>query len=305
MFKRTILSRLAQFTALHGINQKENDYLSIIKNQGEEGLCWAYALTSAIEMNYARKTGNRLMLDPMTLKNRSVPWWNKQNQTMKKENEHCLQYSDEGYSVQCAAQYMAESGDTMIQKDGQDSFVKMSDGGTIEIKSLRDLFDTLDEHGILYSGIDADKLDLQTPITTEYYETTVNNHAIVITAVGKISNIGDDDGIYVEILNSWGYSYGYDGLFYVKVANSESSSLVNNMNMFEANIWIEVERKIKQETPATIIIKNKGAKACAITFGILFFITLIAFIALFIIIWKYPRWLKFSDPLSESSYTQA
>ena len=287
MFKRQLLSRAATFNATHGIKESKKDYLSIIKDQGQEGLCWAYALTSTIETNYALKTGNRLMLDPTTLKNNSVPWWNKQNKKTKKTFANCLQYGEGGgYPPLCAVLYMIGSGDTMIQQDGQDSFLQITDGDLAEIKTLQNLYDALDKHGILYSGIYADHLYGQ--YINRYQDMDKDiNHAIVITAVGHIRGINDDNGIYVEILNSWGYNYGYDGLIYVKVADSEDGPLKNNMNMFKINIYTEVSRTLTTEEAALI---------CAVLFGILFAISLIALgIYIFLYCRLRKRIIKFDE----------
>ena len=59
ILSRTILNRSPQFNSTHGIKEEKKEYLSIIKNQEVEGLCWAYSLASTIEMSYALKTGNR------------------------------------------------------------------------------------------------------------------------------------------------------------------------------------------------------------------------------------------------------
>ena len=96
MFKRQLLSRAEYFTAKHGIKENTKDYLSITKDQGSEGLCWAYALTSTIEMNYALKSGNILMLDPIMLKNKSVPWFKDQDKKTRKKYAPCLSYGENG-----------------------------------------------------------------------------------------------------------------------------------------------------------------------------------------------------------------
>ena len=289
MFKRQLLSRAAAFNATHGIKEDKKDYLSITKNQGNEGLCWAYALTSTIETNYALKTGNRLMLDPTMLKNKSVPWWKDQSKKTRKENSECLEYGEDGsYIPGCAVNYLYASGDTMIQQDGQDSFLQITGGGRIEIKTLQNLYDALDNHGVLYSAIFANHLNGEYQIISKYIDMNEDcNHAIVITAVGHLINNDDDNGIYVEILNSWGYNYGYDGLVYVKIADSENGPLMNNMNMFYQNIFVEVSRTLTKEEAALV---------CAVLFGILFGLSLIVIGILIFYYWRlHKKIIKFDE----------
>ena len=290
MFKRQLLSRAEAFTATHGINQSQKDYLSIIKNQGNEGLCWAYALTSTIETNYALKTGNRLMLDPIMLKNKSVPWWKDQSKKVKKAREPCLSYGENGgYNPYCAVEYMMNSHNSMIQQDGEDSFLEITDGAEASIKNLNDLYRALDNHGVLYSGIFADHLSGR--VISNYQDTNKDcNHAVVITAVGHLSGY---NGIFAEVLNSWGYSWGADGLIYIKIADDEEEPLVNNMNMFHTNIWVEVSRTITTEDIAIAFV---------IILSILLILSLIALgIFIFLYCRIHKRIIKFdgnTDPQS-------
>ena len=170
---------------------------------------------------------------------------------------------------------MLASGDTMIQQDGQDSFLQIT-GGITSIKTLHHLYEALDKHGVLYSGIYAN--NLYGPYINKYQDIDKDcNHAIVITAVGHVRGIYDDNGIYLEILNSWGYDYGYDGLIYVKIADSEDGPLKNNMNIFDLNFNTEVSRTLTTEDVAI---------ACAVLFEILSLIALGIFIFLYCIIHK-------------------
>ena len=245
------------FTAEHGVTNDKRNFLSIIKNQGQEGLCWAYSLASTIEISYALKTGNRLMLDPFTFYNNSVNWWKKQSTKDKMERELCLSYTqNKGYYAPCVIEYMVVSGDSMKQMDSEDSFVRMTDAGYSTIETVQQLYEALDKHGVLYISINSTYLKNH-QLIDEYYDfddPNVNvDHSVVLTAVGKIEGYS---GIYVEILNSWGTDNGYDGLYYVKVANNEKSKLINNMKMFDAPIYIEVKRVISsaKETILNIIL---------------------------------------------------
>ncbi len=241
MMKVSLLSRLPRFNALHGVTNKYRDYLSIMKDQGTDGLCWAYSLSSAMETRYALDSGNRLMLDPLTLYNRSVPWW--KSHCKEEWCKHCTQYSktiDKGYFQDCAINYMLISHDTMIQADGEDSYLMISNASTVNITTVEELNKSLDEYGILYSAIDGSTLKQYTQSSTIdfYYSSNTTNHAVVITALGTIDEQPD---LYVEIINSWGYDRFYDGLIYIKVADNSTSSLFNNFAIFNENYGIEVK----------------------------------------------------------------
>lgn len=238
MLKLHLLSRAREYTALHGITDKYKDYLSVIKNQGSEGRCWAYSLTSAIEMKYALKSGNRLMLDPMTLVNNSAKWWTKHCNA--DDCKICLTYDEEGgYNTPCAVGYLNSSKQEMMQIDGKNSELIIKDYGIASITSVKELYDALDEHKLLYTTIYApDELPTMTAVNEYINEDTDIDHAVVMTSVGKLEG---SDAVYVELLNSWGYDVSYDGLVYVKVADDENSKLHNNLNMFSMNIWIDVD----------------------------------------------------------------
>ena len=245
MMRMKLLSRLTNYTALHGMTTKYKDYLSIPKHQGNEGLCWAYSLSSAIEMKYALESGNRLMLDPLTLKNNSANWFKKHDKHNKTYPSFCKQYGkDGGYAPGCAVLFMHDSKTTMMQQDGNDSYLYISNATydhDINITTVKELYDALDKYQLLYSGIYADFIFNYKYIINEYYDENESiDHAVVITSVGIIKGF---DGLYVEILNSWGYETHYDGLIYIKVADNESDILHNNFNMFEYNYNIEVSRK--------------------------------------------------------------
>ena len=247
MMRMKLLSRNIAYNATHGITTEYKDYLSIPKNQGTEGLCWAYSLTSAIEMKYALKSGNRLMLDPLTLKNNSVEWFKKYDK--HKNYSACHQYDEEGgYSPLCAAIFMNASKTTMKQQDGNDSYIYISNiSYEKEITTVKELYDALDEYKLLYSSIYADDFGLfqNSEIIDDYYfENESINHVVVITSVGTVNGY---DGLYVEILNSWGYGRHYDGLIYIKVADNETDILHNNFNMFYINVGIDVELKTSTE----------------------------------------------------------
>jgi len=234
-----LLSRLAKFTALHGVSNDHKDYLSIPKNQGTEGLCWAYSLTSAIETKFALESGNRLMLDPMPIYDRSASYWKKH---CKDEScKDCKAYrNDKGYAPQCATGYMVKSGDTMKQKDGNNSYLSVVEQSLVKIDTVQGLFDQLDKHKLLLSTFSSSSFIYNGYIVPDYRIGYESDHSVVITSVGTLE---DYEGLFVEVLNSWGYDLHHDGLLYVKVADNENDILHNNMALFDENIWIEVKRK--------------------------------------------------------------
>lgn len=230
-----LLSRMVEYEATHGITQQYKDYLSIIKDQGNTSYCWAYSLTSAIEMKHALNTGNRLMLDPYTIINRTTDWWKKNDK--RNDYKQCHEFEVNGYIPICAVDYMYRSGQKMFQRDGNKSNLIINNYGDNEIKTLADLYSVLDKHSLLYTGIYADERISQPLIY--YYDESQNftNHQVVLTSVGKIDGL---PGIYAEILNSYGYNSSYDGLIYVKIADNETSELHNNLGIFDEVIWIDV-----------------------------------------------------------------
>ena len=255
LLSRVILSRPTAFVATHGLTTEYKDYLSLTKDQGQEGLCWAFALTSAIEMNYALQTGNRMMLDPKQLSRRAVSWWKGQKRSVRNQNEHCLSYGEEGgYNLECAINYLLGSKESMIDSHGDDTFIVVKEAAYVHINSLHLLYESLNAGHVIYSGVDADGIMDKVVLDTFYKSEAGPNHAVVITAAGTITG---KDGIYVEILNSWGVGHGYEGLQYIKVAENNDSYLINNAAIFEQSIIFEVGRdeiKYYAETITIIVL---------------------------------------------------
>lgn len=244
MLKLHLLSRAREFSAMCGITDDKKDYLSIIKNQGNEGLCWAYSLTSAIEMKYALQSGNRLMLDPRTLSNNSVNWFKKHGKNLKEDFSFCYSYGEfGGYPPACALMFMMGSRKSMMQMDGNNSHVFIENADSVENianNTVDSLCEIMNKYELLYSGIEATEIFQVSEVVDEYYiDNETTNHGIVITSIGKLSG---RDGIYAEILNSWGYEIHYDGLAYVKIADNETDIIHNNLHLFDYNYWIHVDR---------------------------------------------------------------
>lgn len=262
-----LLSRAATYHALYGITDEYKDYLSLIKNQGEEGYCWAYSLTSAIEMRYALKSQNRLSLDPFTLINNTDKWW-KERKCKENETqicEECKEYDEGGTSPICALGYMLESKKTMIQSDGEDSNLYISDFEILDITTLNELFAYLDAYKVLYSSLYANDEMMSNAIISDYMdEDETPNHAVIITSVGKFQG---DSGIYIEVLNSWGYDAHYDGLVYIKVADFRGANLRNNLNVFSFNAMIKVSKRVSNAKTILFVL--------AVVFGSLFFASLV------------------------------
>ena len=172
-----LLSRMVEYEAMHGITQQYKDYLSIIKDQGRTSYCWAYSLTSAIEMKHALNTGNRLMLDPYTIINRTTDWWKENDK--RNDYKHCHEFDENGYFPECAVEYMYRSGQKMFQRDGNKSNLIINNYGSDEIKTLADLYSVLDKRSLLYTGIYADER-IKQPMM-EYYDENYDftNHAVV------------------------------------------------------------------------------------------------------------------------------
>lgn len=299
MITTHLLSRNVAYTALHGITNEYKDQLSVIKNQQTQGYCWAYALTSAIEMKFAMDTGNRLMLDPLTLVNNTAKWWKKQfekDNNVPEAYKNCDKYDNEGgTSSTCALLFMVGSGQHMIRQDGKDSNIIIEDYNTVDITTIQELYNILDEYKILYTGITADFQNAKV-IHDYHVDENINDHAVVLTSIGILQGY---DGLYAEILNSWGYDAHDDGLIYIKIADSPNVNveLHNNYNMFdysdvilvkevtsdnECNTTNNIDNNTYNNTnnnTSTVSIKKYNAiLASMITFIVLFILVTVMFI---------------------------
>lgn len=292
LFTRSVLSRPPVFNSTHGITNDKKDYISITKDQKTEGLCWAYALASTFEMNYALSSGNRLMLNPVELKNKAVPWWNKQSKSKTKQLESCLSYgNNSGYNPICVTGYLIGSGDSLIQMDGDDSYLTVKEADVIQIHTLKQLYEAIDKYGILYAALNSS--ELQTHTLIDSYTTSDDiNHAVVITAVGHIEG---RYGVYLEILNSWGYAHGYDGLQYIKIADDENSYIVNNLGVFSLVIGIDVERNP---------LKQYADLLWAVILAILFAISTIALVVVLVIHYRYKHKMENIQAMVPSTDTK-
>ena len=230
LLERSILSRLSLFSAIAGVNK---DYLSIIKNQGSYGVCWAYSTISAIEMQYGVISGNRMKFSPWkTIVDDILDYFKG-----KPQYQTCQNFAENYfYNHFCAFEYLVKSKKHMImQYNNQSSTIYVKNYNYLLFSSLsmEKLIELLSQGHPLVTVMNATALlrlrDVS--IVDDYYigPDTMNgvDHAIVATAVGTIEG---RDGIYLEILNSWGEDIGSEGLNYIKIADSVNGTLKRSFN---------------------------------------------------------------------------
>lgn len=306
-------SRFPFFNSLYGVTEEIKDYLSLTKDQGQEGLCWAYSLSSAMELSYALQTGNRFKIDPVFFKNNSAQWFVDHFDELKSESpEHadfaktCQKYDDiGGYSQLCALIYAQESQcqPSLAYNPNVKAPFRIKDSDVLEITSLESLKNELQAHKFLYNGVYADDLFMSSYILDEYTTGDID-HGIVITGLGQFT--GDYalayPGWYVEILNSWGVEHGYDGLQYVKVADDDESTFANPFNLWDFSFWLEVEEvpvettKPDDSKPGSSPSSSVGAwRACAIVFIVCFIALAAADVAYYMIKIRRPDMQPIED----------
>ncbi|KAH0789317.1 cathepsin S-like [Histomonas meleagridis] len=240
ILERSILSRLALFSAIAGVNK---DYLSIIKDQGEYGTCWAYSTVSSVEMQYASISGNRMKFSPWdTIVNTIIDYFDG-----KSQYPSCQQFSTNYfYSHYCAFEYLVNDKRHMIMeynKKPSSIYVKsynVFSGANANIDTIVELLKTGRPIVSVMRSATLQKLsDLS--IIDKYYmdnETMSSiDHAVTVTGIGTIEG---HDGIYLEVLNSWGESIGAEGLNYIKVADSINGTLNRNFNILYYGIVFEL-----------------------------------------------------------------
>ena len=77
-FKKQIQSRPDEYVKIAGISE---DYISLPKNQGSEGLCYVFATLSYLEMEYAIFSDNRIRTSPEQVSNNIVSFFNTESYT--------------------------------------------------------------------------------------------------------------------------------------------------------------------------------------------------------------------------------
>lgn len=228
------------------------------------------------------------MLDPKQLHKNAAPWWKSQSKKLRTEFEPCLEYDElGGYSPVCVLEYLVRSGDSLLQQDGDDSFLIITGYNELKVNSLKQLYTALDEYGILYAGINSDLLSIGT-VYNDHFVMDESNHAVVVTGAGTLDGF---EGIYLELLNSWGVDLGYDGLQYIKIADGENGSIINNMNILADLYGIHAERDVISQYSDMIL---------AIVFMILFVIT-VCVLVVFIVLYLHEKRVR--EEKEESSPT--
>lgn len=305
---KNILSRLFIFTAIQGLTEYEKDLIPLIKNQGLHSYCWAYSITSAIELKYALQTGNRLKFSPFGIIDNVLDFYdaNKDNPDYSQAYDICKNFSSENenepkelYVPECALLYLKEDKKRMIYEyNNKSSNVILSNYSNIKIESLNDLIQNLKNNKVIlaqyFSGLMGYYVNKSIIDYYVVHDELPIDHNIIITGVGTLEDI---PGLYVEIVNSWGLEVtfpnngqtskvGYDGLYYVKIADNETSPLVNNMGLFTLNYVIDVDEL--ESIPDSDTDSNnvsKSYKTATIILSILtgvFFCLFILFLVLYL-----------------------
>lgn len=302
---KNILSRLCIFTAIQGLTRFEKDLIPLIKDQGSHSYCWAYSITSAIELKYALKTGNRLKFNPFGIIDNVLDFYERHKNDPKYSvvYDKCKEFSSEEeggpkelYIPGCALIYLKHDKKPMIYEyNNKSSNVILTSYDIVKIETVDDLIQALKKNKIIMAQYFATLMAYESNTSiVDYYITDDSlpiNHNIVITGVGTIYG---HPGIYVEIVNSWGLQVkrevtgpvdiGHDGLFYVKVADNITAPLVNNLRLFSSNLIIDVD-ELDSGSDCKSESVSKEYKLVAIILGILagvFLCLFILFLVLFI-----------------------
>lgn len=316
------------FTAIQGLNNDEKDLIPLIKDQSIHAYCWAYSLTSAIELKHALKTGNRLKFNPYGIIDNVLDFYAQLKNQLKDHPELqnlydlCKEFAGkenqpkENYSPFCAINYLVMDQKRMIYEyNNESSNVYVSNATVLSIKTLEDLYETLKENKFIsaayYSEPDFYKSG---PIITNYIEdeNVELNHNIIITGVGTIYNT---PGIFVEIVNSWGTVYydeedglfkplGYDGIYYLKVADNETAPLINNRKIFTLNMAIDTEEFESEQNDNKNENSNddsKKYKILSIVLGVIAGVLLVLFIV-FLSLYLANKGTKISDITNSSVF---
>ncbi|KAK8891520.1 hypothetical protein M9Y10_028732 [Tritrichomonas musculus] len=307
-----ILSRLCLFTAIQGLNNDEKDLIPLIKNQNPHSYCWAYSITSAIELRHALKTGNRLKFNPYGIIDNVLQFYAQfkdqinENQEIKRIYESCKQFGGndkdgyELYDPSCALLYLFADKKTMIYEyNNKSSNVYLSKMENSNITTLDDLKKALKENKFILAAYHSEPgFHALGPIITNYLtdEKLDLNHNIIITGVGTIEDI---PGIFVEIVNSWGTTYydhesneykplGYDGIYYLKVADNLTSPLINNRRIFTSNFVIDTDEFSSESSKTENSNSDKEVKKFKIisiavgVIGAIFLVLFIIFLSLYL-----------------------
>lgn len=321
---KNILSRLCIFTAIQGLTEFEKDLIPLIKDQGIHSYCWAYSITSAIELKYALQTGNRLKFSPYGIIDNVLDFYeaNKNDPYYSQVYDSCKSFSSENendpkelYMPECALLYLKNDKKRMIYEyNNKSSNVILTNYSNVKIETLNDLIENLKNNKMILAAYYAEPMiyEISESIIDYYvvHEKIPLDHNIIITGVGTLK---DYPGLYVEIVNSWGLNgtdpitgqkslVGYDGLYYVKIADDETSPLVNNMGLFTFNFVIDVdELESIPDSDADSKTVSKSYKTATIILSILtavFFCLFILFLILYLCI------KKESDSDRQASRTQ-
>ncbi|KAN0043100.1 hypothetical protein ACTA71_010735 [Dictyostelium dimigraforme] len=184
--------------------------VSMVKNQGPCGSCYAFAASSAMESMYFRKYNNMKLFSEQNLVDCTLSYGNGGCSGGWMHN--CYKYVKDNGGLNSQSIYPYQGTVGKCRYTSSDSAVKVTNYVMVKQHNENDLADIVGSIGPVSAAFDASTIEFMYYHSGIYYSENCNKYRT--SAAALVIGYGSENGVDYWILkNSWGVNWGEGGFF--------------------------------------------------------------------------------------------